>query len=563
MSQCIIQMEGRSVSVMQYFAEQYNIVLKYPELQCVLTKGRDDSTNFIPMEVCKTIVGQHAKIVGSNERTQLIRKTAIKPVDRFKMIDESVHRIFEIEGRELMKEFGLKVNQKPERVNGRVLPAPKIKTGTKQVSPVEGQWKTDAFLVGADVDCWGIVDCHGAHRRAEFVRSLQDVGRKLGMNMPSPLFVKTYRSKHSPYNILSEIKSTFPKTKLTIFILGRGTSYETIKQISENNSELVMMTQCVRGLNIDSRKFGMNFVTNILMKINSKMGGINNGLVPVLLPEALSKPFIVFGADVSHPGPLSDKRPSIAAVVGSLDYIPSKYHCVTSFQQSRTNNRLEYIANLKDMVKECLQEFYRTNRTKPLHLFFFRDGVSEGQFPTVRAFEVLQIRLACKELEDAYEPSLTFLVVQKRHHVRFRPEFACDGQGTCGNIPAGTVVEGTVTHPTNFDFFLCSHAGLQGTSRPAHYQVIHDDVNMSPDELQAVSYNLCHTYGRCSKSVSIPAPVYYAHLAAARSRNHLKALDDKRDSSFSDSSNSADQLTQLKLHASMICESLRSKGYFL
>ena len=33
--------------------------------------------------------------------------------------------------------------------------------------------------------------------------------------------------------------------------------------------------------------------------------------------------------------------------------------------------------------------------------------------------------------------------------------------GKSGNIPAGTTVDVGITHPSEFDFFLCSHAGVQ------------------------------------------------------------------------------------------------------
>ncbi|CAL1278354.1 unnamed protein product [Larinioides sclopetarius] len=36
-----------------------------------------------------------------------------------------------------------------------------------------------------------------------------------------------------------------------------------------------------------------------------------------------------------------------------------------------------------------------------------------------------------------------------------------------------------------------------------------------------MTYSLCHTYIRCTKSISLPAPVQYADLAAYRARRHL------------------------------------------
>ena len=48
-----------------------------------------------------------------------------------------------------------------------------------------------------------------------------------------------------------------------------------------------------------------------------------------------------------------------------------------------------------------------------------------------------------------------------------------------------------------------------------------DDNRFDSDELHQLTYQLCHTYVRCTRSVSIPAPAYYAHLVAFRARYHL------------------------------------------
>lgn len=46
---------------------------------------------------------------------------------------------------------------------------------------------------------------------------------------------------------------------------------------------------------------------------------------------------------------------------------------------------------------------------------------------------------------------------------------------------------------------------------------------MTADMVQNLTNVLCHLYARCSRSISIPTPVFYAHLAAFRARAHIQA----------------------------------------
>lgn len=71
-------------------------------------------------------------------------------------------------------------------------------------------------------------------------------------------------------------------------------------------------------------------------------------------------------------------------------------------------------------------------------------------------------------------PKITVIVVGKRHHVRFFPLSLAEADRS-GNCPAGTVVDRDIAHPTEFDFYLQSHAGILGTSRPSHYNVLLDE----------------------------------------------------------------------------------------
>jgi eukaryotic translation initiation factor 2C len=227
---------------------------------------------------------------------------------------------------------------------------------------------------------------------------------------------------------------------------------------------------------------------------------------------------MIVGADVTHPPP-GQNRPSVAAVCASNDPLAFKYNIQIRLQPPR----VEIIQDMEAIMKEHLLYFYKsTPRLKPERIIFYRDGVSEGQFLEVLRSEVSAIRRACASLQQGYEPSVTFIVVQKRHHTRFFPLLKEDEDGKNRNVPAGTIVDSKITHPVELDFFLASHASIQGVTRPTKYHLLwNDDDNMTTDEIERLTYYLCHLFSRCTRSVSYPAPTYNAHLAAYRAGVYL------------------------------------------
>ncbi|KAK4880346.1 hypothetical protein RN001_008492 [Aquatica leii] len=212
--------------------------------------------------------------------------------------------------------------------------------------------------------------------------------------------------------------------------------------------------------------------------------------------------------------------PSVAAVTASHDPFAFQFNFTWRLQPPTK----EIITDLTNIVREHLLFFYRKNNLKPERIIFFRDGVSEGEFEFVVKSEIQAIRNACMMLEAAgtYQPKLTFLVVQKRNHTRFFPIDKKDSEDRNFNVPPGTIVDTEITHPTAVDYYLVSHASIQGVARPTKYRKLWDDANMQEDELEELTYHLCHLFSRCTRAVSYPAPTYYAHLAAARAK-HAKS----------------------------------------
>ncbi len=71
-------------------------------------------------------------------------------------------------------------------------------------------------------------------------------------------------------------------------------------------------------------------------------------------------------------------------------------------------------------------------------------------------------------------PPCTAIVSRKNHHTRFFPKRKEESVGKSGNVLPGLVVDRNILHVDDFDFYLVAHKGIQGTSRPVHYTVIHD-----------------------------------------------------------------------------------------
>lgn len=275
-----------------------------------------------------------------------------------------------------------------------------------------------------------------------------------------------------------------------------------------------MVSQCVQGKKIFNIK--KQYCINLALKINVKLGGINSFLSSSQLSYLSDVPTIVFGCHILHPNHSEAGKTSIASIVASLDPKLSNFAVATRIQSSRKR----MIEDAETMFQELLCKFYAVSSMKPAKILVYRDAESAtGESSQDFQQEVEALMRACHSLEPEYNPLITFCLVQRRHHTRF---FGSGGASSePENVHPGTVVEEQILNESQFTFYLCSHSGLQGTSRPACYHVLHDDYGFTADELQQLTFNICFTYARSTRSVSVPPPTYYAHLVAVRARFHL------------------------------------------
>uniref|UniRef100_M8CUT1 Protein argonaute 1D n=1 Tax=Aegilops tauschii TaxID=37682 RepID=M8CUT1_AEGTA len=503
---------GTVKSVVQYFQETYGFAIQHINLPC-LTVGNQQRPNYLPMEVCKIVEGQrYSKRLNQGQIRALLEETCQRPHDRERDIVQMVnHNSYHDDP--YAKEFGIKISERLASVEARILPAPRLKyseTGReKDCLPRVGQWN----MMNKDFALEPVLP-------VIYVRPDQ-VERGLKARFHDAMTALGPQRKEIelligilPDNNGSLYGSRLGQNAHTMMVSG------DLKRVCE--IDLGLISQCC----LTKQVFKMNkqILANLSLKINVKVGGRNTVLADALtrrIPLVTDKPTIIFGADVTHPHPGEDSSPSIAAVVASQDWPEvTKYAGLVSAQTHR-QELIEDLYNVTHdpqrgtihggMVRELLISFKRTTGEKPERIIFYRDGVSEGQFYQVLLHELDAIRKACASLEANYQPLVTFVVVQKRHHTRLFAHNHND-QSTVdksGNILPGTVIDSKICHPTEFDFFLCSHAGIKGTSRPAHYHVLWDENNFTADGLQTLTNNLCYTYARCTRSVSIAIPRLY------------------------------------------------------
>ncbi|CAA7024297.1 unnamed protein product [Microthlaspi erraticum] len=511
-------------TVLQYFVDKYNYRVKYPALPAIQT-GSDSKPAYLPMELCRIAEGQrYTKRLNETQVTAMLKATCQRPPEREALIKKMVQGNKFNESELVSKEFGMSVTDRLTSVEARVLPPPMLKyhdSGReKMVNPRLGQWNMiDKKMVnGARVTYWTCVSFSTRIDRGlpeEFCRQLTDMCVSKGMQVnPKPAIPFISCSPQNIEEALRDIHQRAPNLEMLIVILPDVTgSYGKIKRICE--TELGIVSQCCQPKNVC--KLSKQYMENVALKMNVKTGGRNTVLDDAIrrrIPLITDRETIIMGADVTHPQPGEDSSPSIAAVVASMDWPEiTKYRGLVSAQAHRE----EIIQDLYTLVQDPERGL--------VHSGLIRDGVSEGQFSQVLLHEVIAIRKACASLQAGYQPRITFVIVQKRHHTRFFPAQHGDRHTTdkSGNILPGTVVDTSICHPSEFDFYLNSHAGIQGTSRPAHYHVLHDENGFSADALQMLTNSLCYTFARCTRSVSIVPPAYYAHLAAFRARYYMES----------------------------------------
>lgn len=535
--------DGKQYTVNQWFSEKYGLKLKAPNFPLLHLGG----TTYLPAE-CAII--QPAQVFKGKvtDTTTMLNFTKRPALDTAKIL--AYDFLPQITNNGANK----RINKHMLLVPSRILPAPAIAYKNKVItaSPADpshkGAWnlKGCKFMVEgkAKKNCGFIVI---TDRFVELNSNMKDAlkafyqeVKNCGINFTGYAVYEVAQSGNSA-QALQQLEDDVVKAcrkftdcnyVLVVLPQRNGPIYEAVKRATDLRAG--MNSNCAVANKVTKKRgpdYDRAYFANIAMKVNLKLGGSNHvlGKGAELPPDTM-----LMGADVTHPSNISpgktEQAVSVAAVVGSHD----KWY--SNFPGSLRNQKgkQEMIEELKEMCMERLEYYFKRNKKLPSHVLFYRDGVSESQFSQVIEKELSQIKSAVADAHQKWGfgptlPKVTLVTTVKRTNARFFPHDEKTSEGNpataMDNCLAGSTIDRVVTSSYMFDFFIQSQQLPQRgtTAAPCHYYVLHDEFGYTSNQIQKVTYDLCHIFSRATRSVKLCPPAYYSDLLCTRGRCYLKS----------------------------------------
>lgn len=390
--------EKKVVSIQEYYRSK-GYEIKNPSYKVLKT----ESGCCFPMELCVIAPGQSVENSATSVVAQIVKYAASNTQQRKAKIMELFQHFHGIRS-PIIERFGISLGDKFIQLEARRLFAPNLSYhGDSKVRPNNGKWFIPnglTFLEPAKSQSslikWAVVNLDQniqwltvSNCNERLVSLASDMGIPL-----DPKVVYHELGRKRVEQIFDDIKSEGCKFALIILSDRGNCSYAKVKKTAELQYGII--TQCIKSFTIRNR-WDNATVNNVLLKLNSKLNGVNHKVKSESNPPVVSSNYVMFvGADVTHPPPLKQSVPSVVGVVSSSDNSGSKYNMQHFYQEPKK----EIIVSMKDIMIEHIGLYAKSNNgSLPTHIIYYRDGVADGQFELVKEQELRNgMELAFKEV---------------------------------------------------------------------------------------------------------------------------------------------------------------------
>lgn len=296
----------KTVSVYDYFKEAYTgdlATVRDPYLPCLdfQTRGQDGKVknNFIPIELCYLLDNQNVPgRLHPDQTANMIKYAAAKPISRSNHILETVKKI-KVANTEVFAEFNLDLNLNQIRVAGKTLSTPTLVYGQNQkVKPdnERGSWRTDRVKLyqGARITNWVLVSVDARFDSKTFASGLVNKATSMNVQMSPATSCESmqYNDIATIREMFVKIKKAQPNTQLIVWVAGGPrlrNIYSDIKAVGELRQENMNINSQFVNIKTTEKRDPDQVMSNIMLKINAKCGGVNQIILEADKPAALQK----------------------------------------------------------------------------------------------------------------------------------------------------------------------------------------------------------------------------------------------------------------------------------
>eukprot|EP00884_Botryococcus_braunii_P008833 jgi/Botrbrau1/17951/Bobra.50_1s0045.3 len=369
----------QKLTVAAYFQSTHNYKIVYPKGNCA--KVRNKQSVLLPLELLDVVPKMRVMKLDSEQSRNMVDQAAQHPTVRKAHIESTLEQLLAPPEKgkfDVLKNFKLQIQNKMLIVPAKQYANPpkivykKLNPKTARLDNHEctvgtvgkpgsspGTWnltQNPKFFAGAScksyaIAAFGVYDNDKSNLEGCFEEMFKSFG-KYGTMLPQGVAVKTLIAYDDSQPLVDALLDAAVKRAKDAFRLKEqdlpeiifvvlpdtgAALYEEVKR--QADSRLGIISQCLVISKFTKAAGFPQYCANVALKVNAKLGGTNHILdspsygVGWNVAKEKNMPFILIGADVTHPSSLKD--PSIAAVCCSTNADLSRFAAKVRMQAPR------------------------------------------------------------------------------------------------------------------------------------------------------------------------------------------------------------------------------------
>ena len=327
---------------------EYNIRLQHADDLPLIDVGGPGKARYVPAEQCNIEAGEpHLGKLSPTETSNMLKVACRRPAENAGIIvEKGLQRLGIAPSSPVLDAFRVHISNQMIIVPGRELSPPSVTYGKGQPRVQNGGWNIMdvKFHHGGKMTNWKVLVVRDGvaalsfkgpadGRLIGFIKAFANKCKNSGMTIgaETPVVLPTeelppVRDDPGRQRALESISRTIerfgdPKGISFILVLLQKRDdyiYPGIKRLC--SVKFGVRSQCLLLEKALSERGQDQYLSNVALKVNTKLGGINHRIGGDALSWLTREPTILVGIDVTHPGPSSvPGTPSIAGVVASVD----------------------------------------------------------------------------------------------------------------------------------------------------------------------------------------------------------------------------------------------------